>query len=693
MAPLRQLAARLYRIHPPEEVIVLLSAVAVGMGTGLGAVLFIRLMAVIDHGVHTLAQMAQAEVGPPGGWLLRIAVMAVAGLIVGVVVERWAREAKGHGVPEVMEAMVVTGGRIRARVAALKLLCSAVTIGVGGSAGREGPIVQVGAALGSILGQVSRVGVHRMRTLVACGAAGGIAATFNAPIAGAIFALEIVLGSFTVRYFGAVVISSVSASIVARAFLSARPAFTVPAYAIHRVAEFPLYGLLGLLAGVVAAAFIWLLYAVEARVDGWRVWPPLRYVVGMILAGGVGMLLPGQGVLGPGLHRIGEIVASDFHMPLAIMAALLLLKLIATSLTLGSGNSGGVFAPSLFMGATLGGMVGTVAHLVWPAVVVNPGAYVIAGMAAVFAGAARAPITAILIVFEMSGDYALILPLLVATALATVVAQALSPESIYTMKLARRGIRLSAGRVVDLLAGVSVAEVMDEEVHAVDREMDLATLSDLFAQSGHHCVAVLDDGGHAWGMVRREDLDQAIHRNLPMTTPAGEIATPLARLVVIHPDESGADALSRMGVRGLESLPVVSRSQPLEFLGLVRRNDLLDAYTVVVSRRGALHHQVRHALGPQPAGTEFVDIDLKVGDAGVGKRVGELAARLPREAILIAVRRNGRTLVPHGGTRLEVGDRVTAFARSDDATALLRALQGGSESQEGEGSGGREGAG
>ncbi len=211
--------------------------------------------------------------------------MGVAGLAVGVIIARFASEAKGHGVPEVMEAVAMRGGRIRARVAAAKVVASALTIGTGGSAGREGPIVQVGSALGSTLGQMLRFSDERVITLVACGAAAGIAATFNAPIAGAIFALEVILGSFTVRYFGAVVISSVTASVVSQIFLSERQIFTVPAYPLNHLGEMPIYVVLGILSALVAILFIRVLYFAEDLFDSWRVPLPVRTTVGMVLTG------------------------------------------------------------------------------------------------------------------------------------------------------------------------------------------------------------------------------------------------------------------------------------------------------------------------------------------------------------------------------------------------------------------------
>jgi CIC family chloride channel protein len=374
------------RVQPPDSLVLVVTALFVGVGTGLGAVVFVWALQEVGGFVTWL----QNEIGDIIGLLVA---MGLAGLLVGYMVDRWAKEAKGHGVPEVMEAIALRNGRIRPRVAALKVLASSLTIGTGGSAGREGPIVQVGSALGSTLGQLFHFSAERVKTLVACGAAAGIAATFNAPIAGSIFALEVILGRFTVRYFGAVVISSVSASIIARIYLSDKPAFDVPAYPFQP-SELPLYALLGVLAALVAVLFIRLLYWFENLFDEWSWHPALKGAIGMLLTAAVALTLPGREILGPGLHFIGETIAEDISLSVGLMLALLLLKLLATCFTLGSGNSGGVFAPGLFMGALVGGILGTIAHGLWPDLARNPGAYAIVGMAAVFSSAARAPITA-----------------------------------------------------------------------------------------------------------------------------------------------------------------------------------------------------------------------------------------------------------------------------------------------------------
>ncbi|RME09880.1 MAG: chloride channel protein, partial [Ardenticatenia bacterium] len=317
--------AAIARWHPPEEVILLSTAVFVGIGTGYGAVVFIWLIQQITNLRLTFEQRLGAI-----GLLL---FMVVAGAIVGVMVSRWASEAKGHGVPEVMEAIAVRGGRIRPRVALVKILASGLTIGAGGSAGREGPIVQVGAALGSTVGQFLRFSNDRVQTLVAAGSAAGIAATFNAPIAGSIFALEVILGRFSARNFGAVVISAVSASIISRIYLGDQPAFAVPAYPLHHLGELPIYVVLGLLSAIVAVAFIRVLYALEDFFDEWNIPMPVKTALGLLLTGLVALLLPGRDVLGPGLHMIGEVIAENIPLALQTMAVLLVLKLAATSFT------------------------------------------------------------------------------------------------------------------------------------------------------------------------------------------------------------------------------------------------------------------------------------------------------------------------------------------------------------------------
>lgn len=417
-------------------------ALIIGAGAGLGAVVFRYLILAItnlvtgrdDYG--EAGRVASLHLPSLGPWFLLLAPV-VGGLLYGPLVYRFAPEARGHGVPEVMLAVAQNGGRIPARVAAVKSLASALCIGTGGSVGREGPIVQIGSALGSSIGQWLRVPEHRLRLMVACGAAGGISATFDAPVAGVFFALEIILRAFTAEAFGVVVISSVTANVIAHALVGHDHVLQLPAYSLGSAAELPLYGVLGLAAGVVGWGFARFLYLVEDLCD--RVWRGpewLRPAVGGVLLGAVLLALPQM--YGVGYPVLESAVSGSYTLGLLVL--LLVGKMVATSLTIGIGGSGGVFAPSLFVGGMLGTAFGFVAQAAFPGLALSPGAFGLVGMAAVFAAASHAPIAAALIVFELTGEYAVILPLLVAVALATGLSHLISRDTVYTLKLLRRGI-------------------------------------------------------------------------------------------------------------------------------------------------------------------------------------------------------------------------------------------------------------
>ncbi|MCB9638420.1 MAG: chloride channel protein [Myxococcales bacterium] len=670
------LARLLDRWEPPKGSLITVTAILVGVLTALGAAGFIWLINMVGLGVRWSQQTLGLGLGQLVG-------MAIAGILVGAMVARWAHEAKGHGVPEVMMAVAVKGGRIRPRVAGAKVLASSLTIGAGGSAGREGPIVQIGSAVGSTIGQLLHLSSKRVRILVACGAASGIAATFNAPIAGTIFALEVILASFTVRYFGAVVISAVSASVVSRALLGSKPAFVVPHYPLHHIGEIPIYMVLAVLAAVVAVLFIRAIYFTEDLFERWKISQAWKAGLGMFLTGVVALAFSRPEVLGSGLHSIGETIAHNFKLSLGVMVALLSLKMLATCLTLGSGNSGGIFAPSLFMGAVLGGIVGSLAHQFFPQIAPNPGAYAIVGMAAVFSGAARAPMTAILIVFEMSNDYHLILPLMLVTVFSTLLAERLHPESIYTLKLKRKGVHLEGGRDMDILQSVTVEEIMERRMHAVTYETTLAQLSDAFAHTHWHGLIVYDENSQMWGLVTMSDLERAVSLKMPTDTPVSAFATPAARVQVVHPDESMGEALARMGLRGFSMLPVVPRHSPTEILGVVQRKELISAYNMALTRRAEVHHRMQVAQVEHAEDTEFVNITLRDDDYAVGKNLKNVGGCLPNDCILISIIRAHKTLIPHGSTVFQRDDQITAFLRSEDVALLNNALRRGKKEKVG----------
>lgn len=690
----RQFSLRLAQwidaLNPPEWVTVMGTALAVGVGTGLGAVIF-----------HWLIEVAQwiffglgAQVFAFMGNYYVLVIPAIGGLIGGPLIFFFAREAKGHGVPEVMEAIALHGGRIRPRVAVIKALASSACIGSGGSVGAEGPIVQIGSALGSTVGQFFRLSEERTRSLVACGAAGGIAAVFNAPIAGTIFALEIILGEFHSTYFGAVVISAVIADVVVHLFGGVSPALVVPSYQLVNPGELILYAILGVVSAPVAVLYSKTVDRMEDIFDAWRQMPDfLKTAVGGLAVGVVGVLLvAASGGAGPDanltyeLENAGRSVPAVFgtgysvinlvllgNIALGSAVALMFLKLLVTGLTLGSGNSGGVFAPGLFTGAMLGVAFGQVVNTLFPGETGPAGAYALVGMAAVFAGAAHAPATAILILFEMTGDYNIILPLMFATVISLIISRALEPESIYTMKLARRGIRLAHGRDVDLLEGVTVEEAMNEDFDAVNADMPLQDLVVEFERTHHHGFPVVDDEGRLIGMVTLTDVDEAVRSNNVRGRKVRDIAT-TDGVLVAYPDETLATAMLRMGVRGIGRLPVVSRDDPHKLLGMLRRESLIRAYNHAVARRTNISHRLKALEQHGSENVAVIEVRIEGDMECVGKELREVARKLPEDSIVASIQRGSRLLIPHGDTVLREGDHLTVLARRDQVSAAREAF-------------------
>jgi CIC family chloride channel protein len=415
----------------PEQNYLIILSVVVGVLTGLGSVGFIRILEMVTSFARGPVAGLFSGFGPAQLVLLP----ALGGLVVGPLVHVFAREAKGHGVPEVMTALATRGGRIRKRVVTIKVIASSLTIGFGGVAGREGPMVQIGSAIGSTIGQWTKLTSNNVRTLVTCGAAGGIAATFNAPIAAAIFSMEVLIGQIRTDFL-LVLLTSLSSCMIARYFLGNNPAFMSPIYTLQSPAELPLYFLMGLLIGTAAIAYVKLLYRAEDLFGAWKFPDYLKPAVGGLMVGVVLRYYPE--VYGSGLPAVESALWVRFPWPLLL--SLFFAQLLANCATLGSGGSGGVFAPSLYMGAMLGGAFGSLAHVLFPDWTAGSGAYAMVGMAAFFAATAKAPTTSILILFEMTNDYRIMLPLMAATVASVYMSHRLFPLSVYTLKLHRRGI-------------------------------------------------------------------------------------------------------------------------------------------------------------------------------------------------------------------------------------------------------------
>jgi len=562
-----------------EHGIMAVLAVFVGLAGGFGAVGFRYLI----NFFQSLAYGSDGnllDIVRSIPWYWRILIPTLGGLVVGPLVYFFAGEAKGHGVPEVMEAVALKSGLIRKRLVVIKSLASAICIGTGGSVGREGPIVQIGSAIGSTIGQILKVSADRMRTLVGCGAAAGIAATFNAPIAGSMFALEIILGDFGLATFSPIVISSVIATAVSRHFLGDAPAFIVPAYELVSTWEFPLYVLLGLFCALVAVTFTKTLYRMEDFFDGLKFPEYLKAVIGGVILGGISLLFPQ--ILGVGYGAIDLSLAQSYAWWL--MLVLVLCKILATSITIGSGGSGGIFAPSLFVGAMAGGFFGAIVHNFLPSVTASPGAYSIVGMGAVVSATTHGPLTALLMLFEMTGDYKIILPLMITCIISNIVGRQFLKESIYTLKLTRRGINLEEGKEVNVLKSIKVNEVMNTDVETITEALGLERLAEIISKSKYNSFPVVSDGNKLTGILSYFDYNEAIFdEHLKGLVVAKDIAT--LDVVTISTDDNLYNALEKITFKDFAILPVVSTDDPAQLVGVLTRRDIMGAYNKAVIKK------------------------------------------------------------------------------------------------------------
>ena len=575
-------------LNVSEHAIMIFMAIIVGVLGGYGAIvfrLFVRFSQSIFFGPGGTSFLDHVMALP---WYAKLIPPATGGLLVGVIIYFFAREARGPGVSETIEAVALKGGLIRKRVFFVKILTSAISIGSGGSAGREGPIVQIGSAIGSLFGQITRVSADRMRTLVGCGAAAGVAATFNAPIAGVMFAMEIIIGNYGIATFSPIIISSVTATVISRIHLGDYPAFLVPHYSLVSPLELPFYVLLGIVAGVTGALFITLLYKTEDLFGMMKIPEYTKAAVGGLMVGTIGIFLPY--IYGVGYDAISLALWENLAWYMLII--LVFVKIIATSLTIGSGGSGGIFAPSLFIGAMAGGAFGHFIHQMFPAITASAGAYSLVGMGAVLAATTHGPIHAILIIFEMTGNYKVIVPLMLACITGYVIASNINRESIFTLKLARRGVDLKAGREVNIMKSLLVKNAMTTEVSTVSENMHLNKLLKHTFSSKHSSFPVVDNNGLLSGIVSFQDFKEVVfEEGLGDLVVVKDIAIP--DVITLTRDESLDEALKKIGLKNIEQLPVVDENNPRKIVGILSRRDIFSAYNKALINRSLAEDRLK----------------------------------------------------------------------------------------------------
>ena len=562
-----------------EDTILIALAILIGFLASLGASAFVELINFFKLSWEPWGGFSGFIVGDITTLLIPL-IPALGGLLLGPLGALFPTEAKGHGVPEVMESVVREGGVLKARTIFIRGVASAITIGTGGSAGREGPIAQIGAAIGSAVAQVFRLSSNNVRTLLGCGAAGGIAATFNAPIAGALFALEIVLGDFHVATFTPVIMSSVIATTTTRYMHGGKAIFDVPYYQLVNPVEIIFYAILGLLAGLVALLFIYSMekseHFFEKKVP---IHPWLKPALGGFLVGIIGLAFPQ--IFSNGYEPMGKALMGE--MLLWLMFSLVFVKIIATSLTLGSGGSGGIFAPALYIGAMLGGAFGSAINMLFPFMTAKSGAYALVGMGAVLAAAAHAPLTNILLVYELTGDYHIILPIMVACIMSTLTIRALSPHSIFTVGLHKRGITIEAGKEVNVLQSLKVKDAMATELEVIAEDMPFGEILRHITLSKFSNFPMVNKEGQLTGILSFQDIrEHVFDPELDQLVIAKDLAT--LSVPTVTPTDNLKDALSSLAYGNIEQLPVVDTRDRSKLLGILTRSDIITAYNRAITR-------------------------------------------------------------------------------------------------------------
>lgn len=643
---------------------------------GLTGVLTGTMVWVLISLVELIQHLVWSSPVPP--WQLLV-VPTVGGLVVGLLVGRVVPESRGGGVVTTMEALAVRGGQLRRRVPFAGTLATAVALGTGASGGREGPIVLIGGAIGSGVGRLLPLDEERTRSLVAAGAAAGIGATFNAPIGGMLFAIELLLGG--IRRSGslqAVVVASVVSAVTARQLVGeGLPLFQAgPGLGLGEPVELLLYAALGLAAVLVAWGFRTVGSASRrlfARVSA-RVGMPISVALGGLGVGLIALVFPevlGEGSELPAIdgnrEPIQAMLDGGFGLEWSsagLLVLLLLAKLLATSLSVGSGSAVGIFAPTLFTGAALGGAFGIAATQLLTSETADPGGFALVGMAAVFAATVRAPLTAILIVFELTGSYDLVLPLMLAVGIAMFLTEMLGWESLYLWKLRERGVVYGQPDDLDVLQLVTVEEVMSPSDATVTPETDVDELRRLFATGGHHGYLVVDEHGRLVGVVAASDLGRG-------GRTAGELCT--RRVVTVGPSDPVFRAVRRMASLDVGRIPVLD---PIDrrVVGVFRRADVVRAYQRGITRSLGSQQRAQAGRLRDLSGVRFVEVvvtpDSPLADALVRD------VRWPPKTVLTSIRRGGDVVVPTGDTRLQAGDELVALTgQGDEVTQLVTGSQ------------------
>lgn len=570
------------RIDFSQDSFLLILGGFTGILAGIGALIFHEAIHFIKHiffdstgtffNVESLLNSDDISVK-----ILLVLVPAFGGLLVGLLAYFFEKGEEGEGIPNVIDAVASKGGVIKGSIAIKKILGSALSIGTGGAGGKEGPVVQIGSSIASAFGQFFYLSTDRLRILVGCGAAAGLSAAFNAPLGGALFAMEIILRTFRAKTFSPILISSVFATALSRGFLGKEPTFQIPKYTMISNYELGFYIILGLLCGLAAVYFVRVFYLIEDFWEKFKNIPPyVKPALGGLIVGLIALGLPG--VYGWSYESID--MSLDGSLPIILLVLLLLFKPIATAMTIGSGGNGGTFAPSMFTGAMLGGLFGQIVNMFFPEISAHPGAYALVGMGAVVAGTTQASLTALIMVFEMSDNYKIILPLMLAIIISRTVAKALLKGDLYSLNFERNGKQIDIyGRKVSVLKKLLVSELMDNKIDSIYDYYNFNKILDVIKNSRFNTLLVKNKKEQLVGQISFRDIRDTLidedARNISAFLIARDVMT--SDIDKVTTNDNCEDALKLLESGDYEFLPVVDSAKN-ELIGILSRADILSRY-------------------------------------------------------------------------------------------------------------------
>ena len=650
-----------------DRIYLTILSIFIGILTGFGAVgvhHLISFFSELFYGSGSLVELL--KVTPK--WKI-IIYPAGAGLLVGPMIYLFAREAKGHGVPEIMAAILLKGGKIKPIVAVVKALSASLSIGAGGSIGSEGPQAQIGATLSSFLGRLFLKKEKHIKVLVAAGAGAGIAAAFNTPMAGALFASEVILGSFSVSSFSPIIMASVSATLVSEHFLGNKIFFHIPTYFFSSFYEFLFFIILGVISGFLALLFIWSLYYSEDLFDEkMKIIPEyLRPVLGGILLGLIAIFVPY--IMGSGFDTIELMMSNKFSI--GFIFILLFLKLLATNITLGSGHSGGVFAPSLFMGAALGIFFGTLVNS-YTGINIPIEVWALLAMSAVVAGATQAPITAMMIIFEMSKDYSLMLPLMTVAIIASLITMVIKRESIYTQKLMLRGILLRSKDENDLVKSKTIDEYIRKNIKYFTQSDKInKVLIDLLHEEQHLFPIIKSKKDRKLvGALSIESLKFIFEEDLPKATKNLIVAKDvMTHIETIKMGTNIITALEIFAKSDYSVLPIVDKSYNL--VGLLSEHKILKIYNNEyrkneIARVLLKNQDEKHGVNGIPIGHSMYITEVLPPKDTILKSLKEIKFRNNYDLEIVLIKHgNDKKIFPTGDYILKDDDKLMILGSAE----------------------------